>query len=313
MDVFRFFCWNSSRLSSFFVLENKFGYNKKTMEEFEYIIKKIENSNIEKNHFEYVYIENFLSEKHFKMLLEDRQIRIPSFSKIEELIEYLENNGYEAQYFPGCTIDKKEYIEWFYDRTKQSDAMYLTSDFGMTYKIIKYVNKDVENIVKFFNSDKFIQTLMKKFGKTGTIDKDAGVQKYLSGYEISPHPDVRRKCVTYMININHMGEEEADIYTKFMKLKKPYDKLYDFWETNKDYERNAVPWSWCETFLEQKKNNSIFIFPPSNSSIHAVKLDYNCLEKQRTQIYGNIWYRNMEHLHFTSVDKMVQILKGDNR
>ena len=31
---------------------------------------------------------------------------------------------------------------------------------------------------------------------------DGGIQKYLDGYELSPHPDIRLKAATFMVNIN---------------------------------------------------------------------------------------------------------------
>lgn len=33
------------------------------------------------------------------------------------------------------------------------------------------------------------------------------------------------------------------------------------------------------------------IFSPSNDTIHAVKAEYDHLATQRTQLYGNLWYK----------------------
>lgn len=37
-------------------------------------------------------------------------------------------------------------------------------------------------------------------------------------------------------------------------------------------------------------NNSIIMFAPSNDTLHSVRLDYNHLPLQRTQIYGNLMF-----------------------
>jgi hypothetical protein len=47
---------------------------------------------------------------------------------------------------------------------------------------------------------------------------ETAIQKYVSGYEISPHPDIRRKCATYMININHPRAEHLELHTHFMEF-----------------------------------------------------------------------------------------------
>jgi hypothetical protein len=61
-----------------------------------------------------------------------------------------------------------------------------------------------------------------------------------------------------------------------------------------------VPWDWCTTKIKTNTNNSIVLFSPSNESLHAVKLDYNHLNFQRTQIYGNLWYNKTTPLYATT-------------
>jgi hypothetical protein len=113
----------------------------------------------------------------------------------------------------------------------------------------------------------------------------------MSGYEISPHPDIRKKCLTYMININtDAAAESLDLHTHLMRFKDPWQKIYDFWDSNPSIDRCWVPWQWCSDTFIHAKNNSIVMFAPNNRSLHAVKLDYDHLDFQRTQIYGNLWY-----------------------
>ena len=45
---------------------------------------------------------------------------------------------------------------------------------------------------------------------------------------------------------------------------------------------------------------SIVLFSPSNDTLHGVKADYNHLYTQRTQLYGNLWYKE------SSVDKTLE-------
>ena len=51
-----------------------------------------------------------------------------------------------------------------------------------------------------------------------------------------------------------------------------------------------MPWSWCQTEFKTNINNSICIFAPSDDTLHAVKLRYDHLKFQRTQVYGNLWF-----------------------
>ena len=53
-----------------------------------------------------------------------------------------------------------------------------------------------------FVSDRLKNLLVSKFGIQAKVHTDAGIQKYLHGYEISPHPDIRAKALTWMLNIN---------------------------------------------------------------------------------------------------------------
>ena len=49
---------------------------------------------------------------------------------------------------------------------------------------------------------------------------DTGIQKYLDGYEISPHPDLRKKVLTFMININTSEQAFKESYhTHYLEFK----------------------------------------------------------------------------------------------
>ena len=65
-----------------------------------------------------------------------------------------------------------------------------------------------------------------------------------------------------------------------------------FWRDCEDADRQWVPWAWCSTKFVQSKNNSIVLFSPSNDTMHGVKVNYDHLVTQRTQLYGNFWFKN---------------------
>ena len=61
----------------------------------------------------------------------------------------------------------------------------------------------LQAVDNYFNSQKFREVLASKFSiNLDDVYFDNGIQKYFDGYEISPHPDIRRKSLTYMLNIN---------------------------------------------------------------------------------------------------------------
>ena len=260
---------------------------------FEYILDKINNAKFETDPFKFIYIENFLSPGHFDLITKNDQINFPEFDQIESMIGHLQDNQYAPVPFPGCTTDVNEYVNWY--KTGQgstpSHARGLIGGFGIAYRIQQYKDETIKQLMQFLNSHTFLNTLKEKFGKKGDMRVETAIQKYLTGYEISPHPDIRKKCLTYMLNIN--PDEKAHEYglsTHFMKFKPEWKHIQEFWQKNQKAERCWVPWDWCETVFEQKANNSITIFAPHDQSIHAVKLDYDMLKTQRTQVYGNLWY-----------------------
>ena len=131
----------------------------------------------------------------------------------------------------------------------------------------------------FLASKKFNTAIAQKFNiNIDNCDIDGGIQKYLDGYEISPHPDIRRKAATFMVNINpHKASERYNHHTHYLKLKTEYNYVKEFWETSSKAERHWVPWDWCDTSFMQTKNNSIVLFSPSNDTMHGVKAVYDHL------------------------------------
>jgi len=146
--------------------------------------------------------------------------------------------------------------------------------------------------MEYLKSEEFIDAIADRFGiNRDDTFSDNGLQKYLDGYEISPHPDTRRKALTYMVNLNPGSDaEDRDHHTHYLQFRKEYKYVETFWDGNPDQDRCWVPWTWCDSKKVQRENNSIVIFSPNNQTIHAVKANYNHLDNQRTQLYGNLWY-----------------------
>ena len=72
------------------------------------------------------------------------------------------------------------------------------------------------------NSDTFHSILRKKFNIKEATTVISAIQKNLNGYEISPHPDIRNKCLTYLLNINNNEMEQKDCHTQLLEFKPKY-------------------------------------------------------------------------------------------
>lgn len=260
------------------------------LNEFGYLLEKIESSTFSNDPFEFILIDDFLSKEHFDQFTSANEIKRPVSLNTETLIDDLIQNGYKVQSFPGCSSSIKEYLKAINSGNWKVDQG-LLEGFGMVFRLKKYQTSILKRLTRFLNSQEFKSVIERKFNITEKNYVETGIQKYLQGYEISPHPDIRKKAATYMLNINtDKDSENIDIHTYLCKFKPEKEYIYEFWKNNKEIDRNWVPWEWCDITLKTNANNSIILFAPSNYSLHAVKLDYNHLIFQRTQVYGNLWY-----------------------
>jgi hypothetical protein len=214
--------------------------------------------------------------------------------------------GFKPIPFPGCVTDIQKYISW-HQKDKNVDHHTACEGFGMALRLYEFPSTILQELNEFLVSEEFNRAIAVKFGVNfDDCVTDGGIQKYLDGYEISPHPDIRKKAATFMVNINPSSKsEECNHHTHYLKLKNSYAYIEAFWSGNPKIDRAWVPWDWAETIKQQKKNNSIVLFSPSNDTLHGVKASYNHLETQRTQLYGNIWYKE------SKVDKNLEWEKLD--
>ena len=261
--------------------------------EFYYIINKINNAEIIDTPFPHINILNFLSEEHLRIITTEKQMHFETDTQ-DELYSKLINNGWVIQNFPGCTNNWETY-----KNLQSIENEVITNEpvesMGMTFRLKNIYNTTVNNLIRFMNSSLFHNTLRSKFNIENDTTIITAIQKYLTGYEISPHPDIRQKSLTYLLNINNNSEiEKLDCHTHLLVFKDEYKFISEYWKNNKSINRCWVPWDWCTTVKTTRENNSLLIFKPDDAppTLHAIKLNYNHLKYQRTQIYGNLMYEN---------------------
>ena len=199
---------------------------------------------------------------------------------------------WKIQNFPGCVNSWNGYKD-------RLDATHFTSSdpvesVGITFRLMSYQQEFTKLLMEFFNSSLFHRTLTDKFSIQKDTTMISAIQKNLTGYEISPHPDIRQKCLTYLLNLNNPDMEEMDCHTHILQFKDQYNYIQKYWEEHPHVNRCWVPWDWCTTMKMARRNNSMLMFRPNScpASLHAIKLNYNHLPFQRTQLYGNLIYTN---------------------
>ena len=258
-----------------------------------YIIDKINNANFIDEPFPHLEIKDFLPPDVFTAIVNDDQIHFSAVNDTNTLYNKLIENGWRIQQFPGCSTSWNEYIQ--YIQRKLHDKSYSGGDTGITFRLKSYNNPVIQKLLHFMNSYEFYTTLINKFKISRSADMVSAIQKNLTGYEISPHPDIRQKALTYLLNINKDNDDidAQNCHTHLLEFKPEYKHIEDGWAKNTNAERPWVPWEKCNIRKTINTNNTMVMFMPNSkpASLHAIKLDYNHLEYQRTQIYGNLIYK----------------------
>ena len=262
---------------------------------FEYLLDKIASADIEQEPFKHVHIEEFFEPEDFAAITSANEIAIPPLEDDSALFDTLYDRGFKMVDFPGCITDREEYIAWHSSGKTQRHIHTACEGFGVTLRLQAASTPTLQELIAFLSSDRFNRTVADKFGLSlEKCNVDNGIQKYLDGYEISPHPDIRRKAATFMVNINpHGNSEDLDHHTHYLRLKPRYRHVQKFWQANDKIDRCWVPWDWCDNIKIQPTNNSIVLFAPDNDTMHAVRARYDHLVSQRTQLYGNLWHKHI--------------------
>ena len=148
--------------------------------------------------------------------------------------------------------------------------------FGIVLRLVDIKTKILAEVQEFMLSEAFTECIAAKLNlQLQEFTVDNGIQKYLDGYEISPHPDIRRKAATFMVNINnHERSEDNDHHTHYLHFRESRAYVQQFWKGNPDVDRCWVPWDWCESKFQQRENNSMVLFSPSDDTMHAVKANW---------------------------------------
>jgi hypothetical protein len=262
---------------------------------FDYLIDRVRTAPLRQDPFTHLYIEDLLRPEHLGAVAAAPDIHISPQINDRALLEELEATGYRAIDFPGCITDGAAYRQWRRGGgTAGVDADSFSGEFGMVFRLMEPQTTVVRELLATLSSDRFLAALSDRFDVTARdCAHDGGIQKYLDGYQISPHPDIRRKALTWMANINPgPNAAEQAFHTRYMRLKPAFAYIQSFWEGNPEVDRGHLPWHVAETVWEHRANNSMVVFAPGDKTLHAVRAWYDHLSSQRTQIYGNLWYRN---------------------
>ena len=259
---------------------------------FSYILDKIRSAPMLEAPFRHIEIHDLFEAEHFEAITRCDDVAMAPARSDEELFSNLFGAGYRIISFPGCTEDADEYMRWHRQKATTHHTSTACEGFGVVLRLSEAQTDVGRALQDLLTSDELVACLAERFDiDRAPCSYDAGVQKYLDGYEISPHPDVRRKALTFMVNINPSpSSEQDDIHTSYAQFKPEFDYVRHFWGGNLRMDRCWVPWSWVDVKKQQRSNNSMVIFSPSNDTLHAVKANYDHLTHQRTQLYGNLWY-----------------------
>lgn len=260
---------------------------------FDYLLDKITGAEFRSDPFRHLWIDELFTPAHFAAITGAPEIDVPAATD-ETVLAALFAQGFQIIDFPGCATDPEAYLRWHRGlRSPQVRHHTACEGFGLALRLTAPRSPLLTELDAFLKGDRFQDALADKFGvdRADTFN-DSGIQKYLDGYEISPHPDVRRKALTYMVNINPAPDAQAQQHhTQYLRFAPPYRYVQAFWEGHPEAERCWVPWDWCETVSEQRRNNSLVAFAPDNTTMHGVKAQYDHRPAQRTQLYGNLWHR----------------------
>ena len=267
---------------------------------FNYILYKLKKVKFRYVPFKHIEINNLFKDKDFKDIINSKDIGIPKKINSKTLINCLFENGYKCINFPGSVTSVSAYLNWRKNKKKQKYNNSSCEGFGMTFRLKRAETDIIIELMEFLASKEFQKTLSKKFNiNLKEVTYDQGIQKYLDGYEISPHPDLRKKALTFMININTSEKSsEENYHTQYLEFKNNRRYVQEYWKGNPYAERCWIPWDWCITKKKQNFNNSIVIFSPSFDTLHAIKANYLHFKNQRTQIYGNLWYKKGKGYNF---------------
>ena len=230
------------------------------MHNFDYILERIKAGVFRFDPFRHLDIPDLFLEEHLSEIIETPEVSIPPVHSDEELISALQRMNFTEIEFPGTTSDLPTYLKWHKSPKAERVCGHNTCDgFGVVFRLREANSESIlGDIIAFFQSTRFLEALAKKFDiDLNEVNLDFGLQKYLDGYEISPHPDVRGKALTFMININSAkNSEDLEFHTHYARFKPEWQHITEYWRQNPKADCCWVPWDCVETQKRQTRNNS---------------------------------------------------------
>lgn len=274
----------------------------KSSNEFGYLLDRVRDAEFFDEPFLHLEINPFLNEQHLNDLMTDPDIHMPPFNSSRHLIKTLMTRGYEVQEFPGSITSIPTYLKELEENPDHSrqDSIDLNEMVGrgMTFRLKEtrsdtYGLKTYSRLLAFMNSEEWRVALLSKFNITRDTTIFSSIQKYLKKYIISPHPDHKTKALTYVMNINRDEEAaaRAEAGTNLFAIDPENQWVERVWK-NCSFERAWIPWRWASLAKTINENNNMLVFSPHESSLHGIHLNYDHLRWQRTQLYGNAFYRH---------------------
>lgn len=263
-----------------------------------YVLDKIRQAPLTESPFLHLAVTDLFAKADFDAIVNSPEIALRPVADDTALFDELFARQYRIVPFPGCTTDHREYIDWHRTRKVSHKTNTTCEGFGVVLRLVAPSSPAIIALQTLLTSSDFITCIAEKFRiNPDDCTYDSGIQKYLDGYEISPHPDVRAKALTFMVNLNPDPDSaEREHHTSYLQFKSQWRYVQEFWQGNPTADRCWVPWEWCEVKTQQRMNNSLVLFSPNCSTLHAVKARYDHLGFQRTQLYGNLWYKNFQKM-----------------
>jgi hypothetical protein len=177
----------------------------------------------------------------FSEIIACPQISIDKSVSYDYLVLILIDCGYGAQRHPVCTSSLIEYNR-FLDGEIKSANIDTYETIGMALRLRSVQTTILEDLLSFLISDKLVRLYLNKFGIKDKSHHDYGTQKYLTGYEIGPHPDIKRNKIAYMLNINSCPFLETQSYhTHNQSFKNNHKQIYYLW-LSESTDTCWVPW-----------------------------------------------------------------------
>ena len=258
---------------------------------FAYLLERVEDAPFETEPFPHLWLTEFLAAEDLEEVLQAPEVALPRSTGIDDLFDHLDEAGYERIDFPGCSASKDEYKRWLDEGSDFERRNPTCEAQGLAFRLAAPRTEAVVDLNGFFRSRELHDVLKRRFELTRDVSMEGGVHKYLHGYEISPHPDIRKKALTWMLNVSPgPAPEQVEMHTRYMRFRPEWSYVSQYWRHNPTAEMCWVPWDWCTTERKQTENNSVVFFSPRWDTLHGVRAHYDHLPAQRTQFYGNLWY-----------------------